>query len=169
MLTTRRSSPPTRPPTSLWSGSAICCGSRCRLLDVEQFDLKVECRVGRNDTAGTARAVAKVWGNNQRPFATDFHTGHTFVPALNDLTASERECEWLVAVLGAVEPGAVEQPAGVVDRHELARLGLGARANLVVGVFEPVGHSDLLSGGHGWLSRGRLAAAERGRHHQRNE
>ena len=69
---------------------------------------------------GAAGAVAEVGRDDEGALAADFHAGHAFVPAFDHLALAEGERERLVAVARAVELGAVEQPAGVVDGYRLA-------------------------------------------------
>ena len=91
-----------------------------RLLDVEQLDLEFERGIGRDDAARAARAVAEVRRDHQCAFAADLHAGNAFVPAFDHAAAAERERKRLAPVARAVELGAVEQPAGVVDDDRLA-------------------------------------------------
>src|SRR2546428_3678615 len=118
-------------------------GEAERLFHVEQLDLELERGIGRDDVAGAARAVAERRRHDEDAFAADLHASHAFVPTLDDLATAERERERLTTVLGAVEPGAVHQPAGVVDDSRLAGHRRGAAADLLVGVLESILHGDL--------------------------
>ena len=54
--------------------------------------------VGRNDAAGTARAISERRRNNQRALAADFHGSNTLIPAGNHLALADRKFERLIAV-----------------------------------------------------------------------
>src|SRR4051794_6141581 len=107
------------------------------LLDVEKLDVEQQRRVWRNHAARTACAIAHVGWNCQRALAADLHARNAFIPSTNHFAAAETERERLVAVSRAVELiafvvalRAVVQPAGVMHRHLLSRLGLGTRTGL---------------------------------------
>src|SRR5262249_26313292 len=52
----------------------------------------------------------------------DFHGGNTFIPSGDDLTGANLGLERTTAIDGAVELGAVGQPASVVNGHGLTLL-----------------------------------------------
>src|SRR5690606_10069132 len=113
----------------------------------------------RNDPAGPTRTIAKIGRNDQHPRAAHLHALHPFVPAADDVTCAERECERLAAVLARVELAAglavLVQPAGVVHAHMPAGVGFVAAAHYGVAVLEAgrgglVGHRvDSLWSGKG--------------------
>jgi hypothetical protein len=59
--------------------------------DVEQLDVEDQGRIWRNHTTGSASSVAELRRNSQLPFASNFHSRYSFVPAFDYLTASERK------------------------------------------------------------------------------
>src|SRR5215472_13374693 len=121
-------------------------------LNPQQLDVEDQCRVGGDDAAGTARAVAELGRDDQRALAADLHAGDTFVPSLYHLPGAEPEAEWRAAIDRAVEFLALVavrllQPAGVMHRHVVARRGFGAGADFVVAIDEAAGkrgHAELL-------------------------
>src|SRR5215475_8152085 len=73
------------------------------LLDLQQLNVEVQFRVGRDDVAGAAGAVAEFGRDDELARAANFHAGDAFVPALDDLAGAERKRERLAAVFAAVE------------------------------------------------------------------
>ena len=47
------------------------------------LDLEEQCRVGRNDSAGSARAVSEIRRDQERPLAADLHRRDALVPSLD--------------------------------------------------------------------------------------
>src|SRR5260370_2181680 len=105
-------------------------------LHANQFDLEDQRRIGRDDPAGAAGAVAEVGGNEEGALAAGVHGGDALVPSLDDAAHAERKLERLAAVARAVEflaLGAVLiEPARVMHHAGLA--GLGRRAGADLGV-----------------------------------
>src|SRR5581483_12078388 len=91
---------------------------RRRLADRQQLHLEEQRRVGRNDAARAARAVAEVRRDGELALAADLHAGDAFVPAADHFAFAEREHERLAAVLAGIELGArlaaAVEPAGVM-------------------------------------------------------
>src|ERR1019366_6569794 len=111
---------------------------------------------GWNDPGITLFSVGQVWRNAELTLAPDFHASYTFVPALDDLAASELELKRFAGPDRAVELLAVGQPAGVIDFDVLSALGEGAGANLGVPIFQTAGgldgsSRDLGGSAGGWL------------------
>jgi hypothetical protein len=78
-------------------------------------------------------------------FSPFFMDATPLVPALDDLAEAEAELEGIAAIDAAVELGAVEEGAGVVD-HDLVAL-LGAFIAEALGE-DLLGHAAVLGGGH---------------------
>src|ERR1700733_8050370 len=72
-------------------------------LHPQQLDIEDQRRVGRDDAAGAARAVAELGRDDQRAFAADFHPGDALVPPFDDLAGAEPEAERRAAIDRAVE------------------------------------------------------------------
>src|SRR5258706_6616362 len=102
-------------------------------LHVKQFDLEHQRRVGRNDAAGAAGAVAQRRRDDQGTLAADFHGGDAFVPASDDLALPDRKLERLIRIHRTVELlallAAPIEPAGVIHDPSLAGLWHSTRAN----------------------------------------
>src|ERR1017187_1743573 len=81
--------------------------------DLQQLDFEDERRSAGNCGRVSHVAVGDVGGADQTRFAAHLHALHAFGPALDN--AVERELSGLIALVGAVELGAVEQGAAVVD------------------------------------------------------
>src|SRR5438552_152375 len=96
-------------------------------LDVNQLDIEQERRIGRDDVARTARAVAEFRRDCQFTPAAHLHAHHPFVPAFDDLADTDHELEWLAAITRTIELAAVRQRARVVYTDRLTGLRAGAR------------------------------------------
>src|ERR1039457_3628984 len=81
-----------------------CFGKfRCRsiriisaeLLDFEQFYVEDQSRIRRNDRWVAVRAIGEIARDDQTTFPADFHREHSFVPTRDDLSYTDRSCEWL--------------------------------------------------------------------------
>src|SRR5258706_14974669 len=105
-------------------------------LHVKQFDVEHQCRVGRNNAAGAAGAVAQRGRNDQGALAANFHAGDAFVPAGDHLALPDRKLERLIAVNRAVEflafLAALIKPAGVMHDTDLTGLWRRARPDRAV-------------------------------------
>src|SRR5947207_1524258 len=107
-----------------------------RLLHRQQFDVKHQRRVRRNDAAGAARAIAEFRWNDQRALASDLHRADALVPAADHLPYADLEFERLVAVDRRVELLALlavlVEPSRIMHDAGLAGLRRGAGAFLAV-------------------------------------
>ena len=109
---------------------------RCRAqrgLMSSQLDLEAQRRVRRNGAAGAALAIGELGRADELGLAADLHLLHAFGPALDD--AAEREHRRRVALVRAVELGAVGERAAVVDLDRVGRrrARAGALAQRLVG------------------------------------
>ncbi len=97
------------------------------LLHAQQLHFKDQRRVGRNHTAGTARTVTQVRGNQEQPLATHLHRGHALVPARDHLAHTARELERLAPIDRAIEfrplLPILPEPPSVMHRAGLPRAG----------------------------------------------
>src|SRR5256885_1418935 len=91
---------------------------RSALADAEKLDLEDEGRAGRNARPAHV-AVGGIGGADELRFLADLHLGNSLRPALDD--AGERELHRLSSLVRAVEDGAVDELAFVVDL-DLVRL-----------------------------------------------
>src|SRR5439155_3218348 len=86
--------------------------------------------------------VPELGRDDQLAAASLLHAHDALVPALDDLTVSEREAEGLVAVAAGIELAALQEPAGVLHR-ELGALDRDrARSQREVDVLKTVGQPD---------------------------
>src|SRR5665647_2980978 len=89
----------------------------------QQFDLKLECGVGRNNTTRTPCTVSQIGRDQQCANTTDFHARHPLVPATNHHARAERKDKWVITVLAGIKlgplNGVVIEPAGVVNSDAL--------------------------------------------------
>jgi hypothetical protein len=91
--------------------------------DGEQLDVEDQCGVGRDGAGVSTGAVREVRRDGEFYFVADFHAGDAEIPAADDLFRAEDEGEGLVAIDRAVELGAVDQPASIMDGDGFAALG----------------------------------------------
>ena len=93
------------------------------LLDREQLDVEDQRGIGR-DARPTPRSVGQIRRDDQFTLAADLHGSDTLAPAFDDPV--QREGDRLVALVGAVELGAVHQDSPIVHLDLVGRLGRGA-------------------------------------------
>src|SRR5262249_23678980 len=122
--TSRKSNTAARSPCSAtmprnWGRAWRFCGVLWSL-DLEQFDLEDERRVGRDDAAGAAFAIAEVGWDDELAGAAFLHAGDAFVPALDDDPLADGELERNLAIAARIELFAVQKRADVVDDHDIA-------------------------------------------------
>src|SRR5262245_23449614 len=102
------------------------CPADLILLHAEKLDVEQQRSVRRDRAASAPGAIAHLRRNDEGALAADLHAGYAFIPALDDLAFAEAECEWLAAIDGRVELGALVailiEPAGVVHRQGIAGL-----------------------------------------------
>src|SRR5262249_30718407 len=123
-----------------------CAPSGLLLHDLEQLDLEHERRAGLDRGRRAAIAVGDVGRTDEPGLAAHLHLAHALGPALDDAVQGERRR--LVALVGAVELGAVDERAAIVDLHLVGRRRLRARPGLQVLVEETRrGLLDALLGG----------------------
>src|SRR6185369_16543468 len=63
------------------------------LLHAEQFDFKTQRRIRGDNARYGPGAVSELRWNDQFALAANFHSGNTFVPALDDLSGTQSETE----------------------------------------------------------------------------
>jgi hypothetical protein len=76
----------------------LLASSKHSLLDLQQFDVEDEGAV-RGDARKGLAAVCEVCGDGQSSLSTNGHASNTDIPALDDLTSSELEHEWLTRLV----------------------------------------------------------------------
>lgn len=84
----------------------------------------------------TGFAVGQFRRDAQLPFAAHLHSGHAFIPSLDDFAVTQCELVGLIGIDGAVEFLARGEPAGVVHFHVVPGFGQGAEADLDVSVLQ---------------------------------
>src|SRR2546421_10367994 len=91
--------------------------------DGNQFNLKDERGVGRDQLAGTALAIRQLRGNKELPLGAYGHELQRLSPSLDD------SIHWkgrrLTALIGAVKLGAIDQGASIIAGHSVSGSGLG--------------------------------------------
>src|SRR5262249_38934301 len=127
------------------------CASSLLARDRHQLDVELQGRIRRNGTA-SGGAVSQGWRDGQTTLPADTHSWDSLIPAGDHLARPEPEGERLVPVVRAVELGAVEQGADVVDGQGVAghRGGAGADHQVL----------DHQCGGTGWVVVPTAAAQE---------
>src|ERR1700682_2172956 len=96
-----------------------------RLLGLEKLHLEDESRIWRDHATGSLLAISELGGNRKLAFSAHAHRGHTLVPSLDDLAASQHKAEGFVAIEGAVKFRSIRQPSGIV--HDYCLTGFGLR------------------------------------------
>src|SRR5205807_454162 len=138
-----------------------CHNDSICLLHSQQFHIKNQRGIGRNDSASASTTVGKIWRDSQLALAADFHARDALVPAFNYLARAQRELKWMPRAYGTVELLAVRKPAGVVDFHFVAGGPGCAGANFDVPVLQAGSCFGALASDLGWdiLGLGRAAVA----------
>src|SRR5689334_4820374 len=86
-----------------------------RLLDLDQLNLKDECRARRYDLPRPTIAIAESGRDDQLPLAADLHALQAFVPALDDHARAQFDRPKRLATIdAAIELLAVLKSAGVM-------------------------------------------------------
>src|SRR2546426_12565210 len=73
------------------------------LRDLQQFDLKIQRRIFRNDAANRSGSVRQIRRDDQFAFAADFHSFYAFIPAGDDLARTKLELKRHISIQRAVE------------------------------------------------------------------
>ena len=94
------------------------------LEETDEFDLKDQGGIGRNDISGTVGAITEVGGDVKAEFAADFHKLKRFGPAGDDLI--DREFDRFTTLDGAVKNFAGQKFSFIMDAHHI--FGAGAFA-----------------------------------------
>ena len=87
--------------------------SRCpegvfALCNVQKINFEGKSCTGRNDITNTFSSVSHAGRDRQFSGFSDAHSNNSIIPALNHLSDSGSEIEWLVPVLGGVELATVQ-------------------------------------------------------------
>ncbi len=115
------------------------CASRgVPLFYLDQFDFEDQGRIGRDRASGGAAFSVGEFGRDiKNRFAAFFEKLQAFRPTRNHL--AEGKLDWLVAFVGAVKLGPVEEGSRVVDFDGIAGGGGFAGAFFDDFVLEPAG------------------------------
>src|ERR1700676_2770561 len=88
--------------TALASDLSRECGKRfdpqVSAFDLDQLHVENQRRIGWNDPACAAFAVAHVGWNDQSPLPADLHSLHAFLPAADDAPFAQQETKGNIAV-----------------------------------------------------------------------
>lgn len=105
--------------------------------DFEELNFEDERLVGSDGSACSTGAVGEVGRDEEFVFRAFLHQLHAFGPAGDD--AVERELDGFVALVGAVELGAIEERAAIVNEHGVGGHRAFARAGSEDGVLQAAG------------------------------
>jgi hypothetical protein len=99
-----------------------------RSIDGYQLDIENQRAIGRNAGAGTLFSIPQSGRYHQLPRGPARHQLQRFAPAGNHLV--DPEAGGLVALVGTIELGAIDEAAPVMHEHLVGRPGFLATAGL---------------------------------------
>lgn len=100
------------------------------LLNAQQFDVKLEIRIGRDRRWFSCWAIGNFARDPDFSLAADLHRLQGLIPTLDH--PAESELRRLAHLVGVIEFAAIFKPTDVVDSYTLTHFWTGTIANLFV-------------------------------------